>query len=234
VPEPTDVSRTRTTVNGLELTNGPYHSYDHREGFPVDHMVGHPLTILVVDDTDGCRELYALWLPDEHEVVTAPDGRSALETMRPDVDLVLLDREMRDIGGVDVAHQLRADGHDAHVVMVSSHGPDLDLVDHPIDDYRQKPIDEEDLLDVIAEYRTRERYTDALEQFFALTAKVAALEASHSQAELAESDQYARLTGLIEEKRAEVDSALSEAAEDWSSAFKVAAPVPVDADQPST
>jgi two-component system response regulator CpxR len=196
-------------------------------------MVGEPLTILLVDDTDGCRELYALWLPDEHEVLTAPDGRSALETIRPDVDLVLLDREMSDLGGVDVARELRADGHDPHVVMVSSRDPDLDLVDHPIDDYRQKPLEEGDLRDVIAEYRTRESYTDALEQFFALTAKVAALEASHSPAELAESDHYDRLTWLVEEKRAEVDRALSETAEDWSSAFRAATPATVDADHQS-
>lgn len=183
-------------------------------------MVGYPLTILVADDTDGCRELYALWLPDEHEVRTVADGQSALETIDEDVDVALLDREMPGLGGVSVARELEASGHDAHVVMVSSREPDLDLVDHPIDDYRQKLLTEDDLLDILADYRTRRQYEDTLEQFFALTAKVGALESSLSAAELEESERYARLKWLVEEKRAEVDDALSDAATDWTTAFK--------------
>lgn len=183
-------------------------------------MVGDQLTILVADDSAGCRDLYTLWLPADHDVLTAADGQEALDLLRPDVDLVIVDREMPGLGGVAVARELRDRDHDADVVMVSSRRPDLDLGEYPIDDYRQKPLMESDLRDIVTEYRTRQEYQTALEQFFALTAKVAALEASMPAAELEESERYARLRWLVEEKRAEVDEALSDAASNWSTAFK--------------
>jgi DNA-binding response OmpR family regulator len=183
-------------------------------------MVGTGLTILVVDDTTGCGDRYALWLEEDHEVLTAADGEAALERLSDRVDLVLLDREMPGPNGLAVAREIRERGFDPYVVMVSSREPDLDLLEYPVDDDLQKPIGAADLAAVVEEYRSREAYRDTLEQFFALTATVATLEASTPRSELARCERYARLRWLVEEKRAEVDRALNEAAPDWSTAFR--------------
>jgi len=183
-------------------------------------MEGDDLTVLVVDDNDGCRELFALWLEPDHEVWTAPDGGAALEALDATVDLVVLDREMPGKTGIEVARAI-ADGElDPHVVMVSSAAPDFDLVDVPIHDFVRKPILEDDLATVVEEYRTQQAYRTALQQYFTLTAKVAALEANQPEEALAESDQYARLRWLVDEKRAQVDEALSRSESDWSVTFK--------------
>ncbi len=182
-------------------------------------MVGDDLTILVVDDNDGCRDLYALWLEGRYEVWTAADGNEALDRMTERVDLVLLDRDMPGPSGTEVAKRVEAE-YDCYVVMVSSRPVDFDVVELPIDDYVEKPVDREQIRHVAERYTVQQSYQQALDEFFALTAKLASLESEKSRAELEASETYARLKWLVDEKRAEVDYALGGEETDWSVAFE--------------
>lgn len=82
-----------------------------------------PTTVLVVDDHQGFRARARLLLEaDGYEVVgEAGDGRTAIsesERLRP--DLVLLDVQLPDLDGFEVAAQITGDGGAPVVVLTSS------------------------------------------------------------------------------------------------------------------
>ena len=80
-------------------------------------------TVLVVDDHPSFRaSASALLQAEGYEVVgEAADGREALEALESGCpDVVLLDVQLPDIDGFEVAAQLRDRGCPARVVLVSS------------------------------------------------------------------------------------------------------------------
>jgi class 3 adenylate cyclase len=104
-------------------------------------------TILVVDDNVGNREILARRLArDGYTVITAEDGRRALDLLRGQaIDLVLLDVMMPEMDGYEVLKRLRSDEALRHipVLMISA----LDEVDSVIrcielgaEDYLPKPF----------------------------------------------------------------------------------------------
>jgi len=104
-----------------------------------EYMSAQP-TILVVDDERELADLYAMWVGEDYEVVTAYDGSTALERMSDAIDIVLLDRHMPDITGDRVLEEIRATGYDCWVLMVTAVDPGLDIVELDIDDYLTKPV----------------------------------------------------------------------------------------------
>jgi DNA-binding NarL/FixJ family response regulator len=82
-----------------------------------------PPTVLIVDDHPSFRLTARALLEAEgfHVVGEAPDGASALAAaaeLRPDV--VLLDVQLPDIDGFEVASRLCSNGHRPSVVLTSS------------------------------------------------------------------------------------------------------------------
>jgi len=90
-----------------------------------------PAKILVVEDSFIVRELQRCVLESAgHEVVTASDGREALDALTKDeeIELVVTDLEMPRLGGLDLTRAIRADEHRSSmpVVMVTSRGSEED------------------------------------------------------------------------------------------------------------
>jgi DNA-binding NarL/FixJ family response regulator len=82
-----------------------------------------PTTVLVVDDHQGFRSRARLLLEsDGYEVIgEAADGRSAVdEARRLDPDLVLLDVQLPDLDGFEVAAQITGGAGGPTVVLTSS------------------------------------------------------------------------------------------------------------------
>lgn len=181
------------------------------------------MSILVAEDNADCRDLYSIYLGDEHTLRMATDGTEALDELDITVDLVFLDRDMPDMTGTEVAHEIAAMDHDPYVVMVSSMEADFDIVEMPIDGYVQKPVKRSDLQSVIEQCQRQESYEDALDEFFSLTAKLGVIEAQVDDEFLEDSARYQRLKRKVREKRAEVDDALAPGETDWSLAFKTCA-----------
>jgi DNA-binding NarL/FixJ family response regulator len=80
-------------------------------------------TVLIVDDHAGFRATARLLLESEgYEVVgEAKDGASAIECARALApELILLDVQLPDVDGFDVAARLTANGDAADIVLVSS------------------------------------------------------------------------------------------------------------------
>jgi chemotaxis protein histidine kinase CheA/CheY-like chemotaxis protein len=89
-------------------------------------------TILVVEDSFTARELQRSILETAgYEVVTARDGREALDTLgrEPGIALVVTDLEMPALGGLELTRTIRADPQRSSlpVVVVTAHGSEEDV-----------------------------------------------------------------------------------------------------------
>jgi DNA-binding response OmpR family regulator len=173
--------------------------------------------VAVVDDQPRVVEAFAYWLDDDYEVRRATGGEEALSVVDGDVDVVLLDRHMPELSGDEVLERLRADGLDARVAMVTAVDPELGIADLPFDAYVTKPVDREDLHEVVERLLRVADQADRARELFAVSEKIAALEAEHDPATLAGAEEY---EGLLD-RRAELqqdESGVS--ADDAEAAFR--------------
>ena len=165
--------------------------------------MGEPMTdtrptVLVVDDDRQLADLYAAWLQDEYDVWTAYGGKEAIEAMCERVDVVLVDRLMPRTPGDEVVGYVREQRFDCRISIVTAVEPDFDIIEMGFDEYLVKPVRSDELQTVVSSLITRSEYDEKLQEFFALTAKRAALEAEKSPRELETSDAYAELTAEFE------------------------------------
>ncbi|WP_254765036.1 response regulator [Natrinema marinum] len=157
-------------------------------------------TILVVDDERELADLYAMWVGEDYEVITAYDGRAALGQVSDAIDVVLLDRHMPDITGDRVLEEIRAAGHDCWVIMVTAVDPGLDIVELDIDDYVTKPVTRTQLTRIIENLRVQSRYgDDGRRELRSLSNKMETLEDEHSVEELADTEAYQDLESDLKE-----------------------------------
>jgi two-component system response regulator MprA len=104
--------------------------------------------ILVVDDEPAVRESLASSLAfEDYEVVTATDGLSELDRIRP--DLAILDVLMPRMDGLTTCRRLRARGDTLPVLMLTARdtiGDRVTGLDAGADDYLVKPFELDELL----------------------------------------------------------------------------------------
>ncbi|WP_246982896.1 response regulator [Halorientalis marina] len=172
--------------------------------------------VLVVDDNRAIANTYTAFLSDEYTVRTAYDGKEALAELDPSVDVVLLDRRMPEVSGDAVLEEIESRQLDCRVVMLTAVDPDFDIIDMGFDEYLVKPIEREELNEVVREMLERATYDDDFRRFLALVSKKATLEAEKSSAELEASDEYARIRDRIDERREQVGIDLSELENDFA------------------
>ncbi len=116
-----------------------------------DALPSRPLRILVVDDDPAMvGAITALVGTEGHQVVTAYDGSTAVRRWREESpDLVLLDLAMPRPDGFSVAAQLRSEGADVPIIVVSGERAEAAKVralDLGADDYLVKPFGKQELL----------------------------------------------------------------------------------------
>lgn len=124
----------------------------------------HRQAVLVVDDDEGVRLSFDLVLGDHYEVVTAADGRAAMEVIGSrSIDCVLLDVLLPGKDGFQVLQEIVALDPTLPVVMVTAVNalrPGVTAMKLGAYDYLPKPFDEEELLPLIAgavDWRRRQR-----------------------------------------------------------------------------
>jgi DNA-binding response OmpR family regulator len=176
-------------------------------------------TVLLVDDEVNITELFGAWLEDSYDVRTANGGEEALEKLDESVDVVLLDRRMPGLSGDEVLDVIREQGFDCRVAMVTAVEPDFDVIEMGFDDYLTKPINREDLEEVIESLLSRKDYDDRMQEYFALASKKATLEAAKPSSELEANEEYQSLSEEVESLESDLDETL-ETDEDFESAFQ--------------
>lgn len=92
----------------------------------IESFIGVQKSVLVIDDDRASRELVARYLKDEHIRVagagTITEGRSRLAD---GFDLVLLDRNLPDGDGLELARELSAEADGPSVIIITGHvGPE--------------------------------------------------------------------------------------------------------------
>ena len=112
------------------------------------------MKILIIDDEQGIRDILTDILNDEgHKVLSAADGEEGLALLKTnEVELVLLDVWMPNLGGLETLEVIRRDYPNVTVVMMSGHA----MIDHAVTatklgahDFLEKPLALKKVLDMV-------------------------------------------------------------------------------------
>jgi len=110
-----------------------------------------PKTILMIEDDAPTREVVRMACVGQNlnliEAETGEKGMEMIEKSEP--DLVILDLNLPGVSGMDVCRQLRADGTQVPVIMLTAKNDTIDVVvglEVGADDYLTKPFEVRELL----------------------------------------------------------------------------------------
>ena len=108
------------------------------------------MKILLVEDDSALREaLEELLCREGYDVETAPNARSARESMNREIDLVMLDVGLPDGDGVALCRQWRSEDVQTPILFLTAKDEELDVVrglDAGGNDYVTKPFRMQELL----------------------------------------------------------------------------------------
>ncbi len=162
-------------------------------------------TVLVVEDERHLADLYAEYLADSYDVVTAYSGEEGVERLSDDVDVLLVDRRMPVLSGNEVLAAVAERDVDPRVAMVTSSVPDFDIIEFGVDDYLVKPVTREELNAVVERLLAVEEYTRLLRELTNMKLTRNVLRIEKSRRELARSERYRELDAEIERLQSRVD-----------------------------
>jgi two-component system, OmpR family, KDP operon response regulator KdpE len=113
-------------------------------------MSAAPLRVLVVDDEPPIRKLLRMGLTaNGYQILEAPNGRTALDLLTQNPDLIILDLGLPDTQGHDLLRTIRARNERVPIVVLSSRGDEagkVQALDFGADDYVTKPFGLDELL----------------------------------------------------------------------------------------
>jgi len=118
---------------------------------PIPEPGARPLAVLLVDDDENTREVYAEYCRCVGVLArTAADGDEALASVRADrPDVIVLDYAMPGKNGIDVLNLLRDDRALAAIPVIILSGRDRDLQSVHGAPWLRKPLDPSELLEHI-------------------------------------------------------------------------------------
>lgn len=174
------------------MTGHPYGTPDDRPEDATTAGTDDPVVLLVEDDAD-VADMYREWLRGDYDLLVAGNGHDALDRIDERVDVVLLDRGLPDMAGLDVLQRIRDRGLACQVVVVSVMEPGVDVLDAGFDDYLTKPTTEADLTAAVERCLTRRTYSERYREFDGLATKLATLEANMDVEDLESSPEYTEL-----------------------------------------
>jgi two-component system KDP operon response regulator KdpE len=109
-----------------------------------------PIKVLVIDDEPPIRKLLRMGLTSQgYNIIEAGNGKAALELLREEPDLVILDLGLPDIQGHELLRTIRSRNESIPVVVLSSRGDEagkVQALDLGADDYVTKPFGMDELL----------------------------------------------------------------------------------------
>ena len=153
-------------------------------------MTDAPATLLLVDDDQAKRYLFATWLRRAgHTVIEAATGQEAL-AKTASAELILLDVHLPDINGVEICRHIKADPHTAAIPVIQVSATAVTVADRAYglsqgaDAYLTDPGQPEELLATVAAalryYRARQRAEQTASRLAALTAATLTINAAET------------------------------------------------------
>jgi two-component system KDP operon response regulator KdpE len=108
------------------------------------------LKILVIDDEPPIRKLLRMGLNTQgYDVLEAPSGKTGLELLTQNPDLIILDLGLPDVDGLELLRTIRGRKEGVPIVVLSSRGDEagkVQALDLGADDYVTKPFGMDELL----------------------------------------------------------------------------------------
>jgi DNA-binding response OmpR family regulator len=110
--------------------------------------------ILIVDDDGSMRELLRdILAPEGYAFLEATEGQEALSLLKKNkVDLVITDRSMPGMGGLELLGQLKTVHKNIPTLMISAYGEEKmwgDAIGSGAQDYILKPFKPEEILKAV-------------------------------------------------------------------------------------
>jgi DNA-binding response OmpR family regulator len=167
---------------------------------------GDTRRVLVVEDERELADLYTEWLQPEFEAAAVYGGEEAIDVLDQQWNAVLLDRRMPGVTGDEVLSEARSMGYDYPVAMVTAVEPDFDIVEMGFDDYIVKPVTRDDLHGTVEQLIDLGDYDTAMQRYFSLASKKAALETNKTERELQNSTEYQALKQRLKAVQRQVDA----------------------------
>jgi two-component system KDP operon response regulator KdpE len=113
-------------------------------------MSSIPLKIMIVDDEPPIRKLLRMGLGTQgYDVLEASNGKIALDLLKQDPAMIILDLGLPDIQGHDLLRMIRARNDSVPILILSSRGDEagkVQALDLGADDYLTKPFGMDELL----------------------------------------------------------------------------------------
>lgn len=110
--------------------------------------------ILVVDDENSMLTAMKYLLGDKYEVTFCDSGFKALEVIKKtNFDIVLLDMVLGDVSGNEILRKIKERNKDTNVIIISGYDKKefvFDAGKYGADDYIVKPVDKDELLNLIS------------------------------------------------------------------------------------
>ena len=109
-----------------------------------------PKTLLMIEDDGPTREVVRMACVGQNlTLIEADSGEKGMEMIeKSEPDLVILDLNLPGVSGMDVCRQLRADGTQVPVIMLTAKNDTMDVVvglEVGADEHLTQPFDEREL-----------------------------------------------------------------------------------------
>jgi CheY-like chemotaxis protein len=116
--------------------------------------------VLIVDDDPGILNIYNIVLEKAgYDTTVLADGNALLTSQYQLPDVIVLDRQLSGIDGLDVCRHLKNDPLTRHIpVIMISASPDINIrsKEAGADNFIEKPFKTQDLLSMMAFYLQKE------------------------------------------------------------------------------
>ena len=162
-------------------------------------------TVLIAEDEDPLRRLYATWLENhDYNVRTAEDGLVAYNQWDNDIDVAVLDRRMPEIYGGEVLSKVREEGYKTPVAMITAVDPDLDISGMEFDAYMEKPATQDKFVSTVEDLIPTVDIRSTVRDFVRTGIKIHKLQKQHPETLLRSQETYQEISTTHEDLLSEM------------------------------
>lgn len=158
--------------------------------------------VLIIDDEKPLAELIEAYIPTEWDTTLVHDVESAIKELSPEYDLYFIDRRLSGGDGREILQELDNRGYNCCKFVVSAIEPDLDLLELSFTDYIVKPVEMDDIREMVSRCEQLLAAGEPTRQYYECRAKQALLAGSVPVTTRESSSEYDELKEELQACRA--------------------------------